>query len=56
MPSALLNVRLIPLTMLVACGLVVALPQTAEAHPDHHHPTQQGDRHGNQTGTQHHQH
>ncbi len=56
MPSALLTVRLIPLSMMVAFGLLVALPQTATAHPDHHHPTQQGVRHGNPTESQHHHH
>lgn len=56
MPSALITVRLIPLTLLLACGLTVALPQAGVAHPDHHHPTQQGDHQKNPTESQHHHH
>jgi len=57
MHPPLLSRRLMPLALLVACGLATAVVQPASAHPDHHQPTQQGDRRGNATDQhQHNQH
>jgi hypothetical protein len=54
MNPTLLSRRLISLVLLVASGLAPDLTQAANAHPDHHQPTQQGDRHGNSPDQQQH--
>jgi hypothetical protein len=51
MYSPLRSRRLIPLALVMALGLMPAL-----AHPDHHQPTQQGDRHGSSADQHQHNH
>jgi Spy/CpxP family protein refolding chaperone len=54
MNPPLLSRPLISLALLVASGLGPALPRAANAHPDHHQPTQHGDHHGNSSDQQQH--
>jgi hypothetical protein len=42
--------------LLALAALPALIPAAALAHPDHHQPTQQGQRHGQQGEHEHHHH
>lgn len=56
MPVRLSSRRWVAPLLLALASLPAVIPAAALAHPDHHQPTQQGHRHGQQGEHEHHHH